>query len=212
MFIFGITFEVTGLDNASNPVALLGQQQQIEPKIYCSTKKLSLFRGCSSGVERSLRMRDVLGSIPSISTFYFSTSASANRSAWHGGFGTIFWPDEKVIAFNSDVFVYFKTNQNKIFFDWISERLRLATPLTFSVSKLFHEWKNPKSTWVSVSSSSDENSARSAIERYCFSLNFSQVHPAVLAWRACELFDLFCVVVGWSELVSVSPWSPVRLW
>ena len=29
-------------------------------------------RGCSSGVERSLRMRDVLGSIPSISThFYF---------------------------------------------------------------------------------------------------------------------------------------------
>ena len=30
-------------------------------------------RGCSSGVERSLRMRDVLGSIPSISTSFFSS-------------------------------------------------------------------------------------------------------------------------------------------
>ena len=29
-------------------------------------------RGCSSGVERSLRMRDVLGSIPSISTLFLS--------------------------------------------------------------------------------------------------------------------------------------------
>ena len=39
--------------------------------VYNLTNVLAPHRGCSSGVERSLRMRDVLGSIPSISTFFY---------------------------------------------------------------------------------------------------------------------------------------------
>ena len=38
--------------------------------LYRLTNVPAFHWGCSSGVERSLRMRDVLGSIPSISTHF----------------------------------------------------------------------------------------------------------------------------------------------